>query len=87
MFRNKRRISRWWLVLAIVLGTLIGGLLGDWLGNWLPLARMGIEIGNTTPFVIKTNLLEMSLGILVRYNLGSLLGLLIGALVFRYFDR
>ena len=87
MFRNKRRISRWWLVLAIILGTLIGGLLGDWLGNWLPLARMGIEIGNAAPFVIDTSLLTMSLQILVRYNLGSLLGLLIGIIVFRYFDR
>jgi uncharacterized membrane protein YfcA len=87
MFRNKKRLSRWWLVLAIVLGTFIGGMLGDWLGNWLPLARMGIEIGNAAPFTLDTNLLTMSLQILARFNLGSLLGLLIGILVFRYFDR
>ncbi len=87
MFRSRKRISRWWLVLAIVLGTLIGGLLGDWIGNWLPLARLGIEIGNAAPFILNTNLLMLNLQILARFNLGSLLGLLLGILIFRYIDR
>jgi len=87
MFRSRKRISRWWLVLAIVLGTLMGGILGDFIGNWLPLARLGIEIGNTAPFAINTSLLMMNLQILARFNLGSLLGLFIGILIFRYFDR
>lgn len=87
MFRSRRRISRWWMVLAITIGTFIGGLLGDFIGNWLPLARLGIEVGNSVPFIVETNLLSMTLQMLVRFNLGSILGLFIGILVFRYFDR
>ncbi|MCE5197100.1 MAG: hypothetical protein LLG09_08255 [Negativicutes bacterium] len=87
MFRSKRRISRWWLVLAIFLGLLIGGLLGDFIGNWLPLARLGLEIGNVEPFILTSALLDLSLQFMIRFNLGSLIGLLISILIFRLLDK
>lgn len=87
MFRNRRRISRWWLVLAILCGLLIGGLVADFIGRWLPMAKMGLEIGNMEPLRIDTNLLKLELQLLLRFNLGSVLGLLIGILVFRFFDK
>lgn len=87
MFRTKRRLSRWWLVLAIVIGMLLGGLLADFIGQWLPLARLGLEIGNADSFHVDTTLLKLDLQILMRFNLGSLLGLLIAIITFRFFDN
>lgn len=87
MFRSKRKISRWWLVLAIFLGLLIGGLLGDLIGNWLPLARLGLEIGNVVPFILHSAVFDLSLQCMVRFNLGSLIGLLVAILVFRLLDK
>ncbi len=83
MRRGRRQSSFWGWVLVIFIGLFAGSWLGSYLSRWLPFLSTGIEIGNTTPLVISSSIIDLTFKLLLRFNLGSLIGLLLAVLIFR----
>lgn len=67
----------------ILVGLLIGSWLGSYLSRWLPFLTTSIEVGNTSPLVIDSAIIDLTFKILLRFNLGSLVGLLLAIFVYR----
>ena len=82
--RNERRI--WVAVLICALGMFLGGLLAHFLGQnfeTIRWASIALEIGTENPWQIASPLIDASILLRVRFNIGSLLGLIIGLLIYR----
>ena len=74
------------LFLLLVVGSLLGSVLWQLLEPILPAAlSRAFTIGTTTPFQLDLQFMVLTLGLLIKVNIGALLGM-IGALLF-YFRR
>lgn len=75
----------WLLLIFILSGIVIGGLLGElstkvsYLG-WL---SYGKDFGIENPFTLDFGILKMTLGLVVKINIASIIGLLIAVFVYR----
>ncbi len=83
MRRGRRQGSIWGWILVILLGLFVGSWLGSYLSRWLPFLTTSIEIGNTSPLVIHSSVIDLTFKMLLRFNLGSLVGLLLAVLIYR----
>ncbi|MGE5654736.1 MAG: DUF4321 domain-containing protein [Bacillota bacterium] len=83
MRRGRRQSSYWGWILVVLLGLFVGSWLGSYLSRWLPFLTTSIEIGNTAPLIINSSVLDLTFKLLVRFNLGSLVGLLLAVLIYR----
>lgn len=79
----------WLLIFFILLGGLLGGLLGEILKAMAPagplqdlFARVH-EIGLTTPFTLDLKLFSVTFGFILRINLFSILGILLGVYIYK----
>lgn len=74
------------LLLLLVVGSVLGSALWQMLDPVLPAAlTRAFSIGTTTPFQLDLQFMVLTLGLLIKVNIGALLGM-IGALLF-YFKR
>lgn len=83
MRRGRRQNSIWGWVITGLLGLFLGSWLGSYLARWLPFLKTSIEMGNTAPLVIHSPVLDLTFSMLVRFNFGALVGLLLAIFLYR----
>ena len=79
-FKNYQ--SPWILLVLLLIGGLLGSLLGDLLGGYLPFLRKGTEIGFPAT-TLNLHVIKLTLGFLLKINLMTVLGFLLGFFLFR----
>ncbi len=79
---NSSRLS---LILLLLAGLVIGGFIGDWLSSYLTFSFLnyGQTFGLTSPFVLDLSVLVVTFGFTVKFNLASIIGILIAFIVYR----
>jgi len=72
-------------ILFVLAGLVIGGLLGDLASNvdWLNWLSFGQEFGLRDPLVLDLNVLTLTLGLTIRINIASKIGVIISLIVYR----
>jgi hypothetical protein len=77
------------LLVVLILGALIGSVIGEVIGALAPggyvaaIFTKGINPGITPPAVLDLKVLTLSLGVTMRINLASALGIALALLVYR----
>lgn len=74
--------SPWILAALLIIGGLLGSLLGEALGVYLPFLRKGTEIGFPAT-VLNLHVVKLTVGFLLKVNLMTVLGFLLGFFLFR----
>lgn len=79
----------WILLIFILSGLVLGGLLGEVAGKieWLWWLGYGQEFGFSTPFVLDLGVLILTLGLIVKINIASIIGLILGVILYRFFVK
>ena len=81
----RRGKNNWVLILFILIGLVIGGIIGEiaseidslwWLGY-------GKQFGFTQPVTLDLNILRLSLSVLVKINIASIIGMALALVVYR----
>ena len=72
-------------ILFVLAGLVIGGLLGNLAANvsWLNWLAYGEEFGLMDPVVLDLNVLTLTLGLTIKINIASIIGVIIALLVYR----
>lgn len=73
------RRNRWsvgLLIFLLILGMIVGGTIAEALSDKIPLLTKGISIG-FSPFTLDLYFLNLTFGLNLRFNLGSVLGILL----------
>ena len=72
-------------ILFVLAGLVIGGLIGDLASNvsWLNWLSFGQEFGLRDPIVLDLNVLTLTLGLTIRINIASIIGVIIALVVYR----
>ena len=75
----------WILVLFILAGLVIGGLIGELASHidflwWL---AYGNEFGISTPFVLDLSILKLTIGLMIKINIASIIGVIISMFIYR----
>jgi hypothetical protein len=79
----RRGISVWLLVLLVAAFAILGNLLGEALSGILPLLGRAVSLGLNPPLVADLNFLHLTFGFGLSLNLAGLIGLLLGAFLYR----
>ncbi|MGB9856674.1 MAG: DUF4321 domain-containing protein [Dictyoglomaceae bacterium] len=74
MRRNKW--SSGLLIFLLILGVIIGGVIAESFRNKFPFLTQGITIG-FSPFILDLYFINLTFGLNLRFNLGSVLGILL----------
>lgn len=79
------RRDRMTLILLLLAGLVIGGFLGEWLGGNPTFAFLnyGKTFGLTQPLVLDLNVLKLTFGFTVKFNLASIIGIVIAFIIYR----
>ena len=81
-----------WGIIVIVVGALLGSFIGGFIGHAFPegvvhdLFAKEISAG-LSPAVLDLRVLELTFGCLFKFNVPSVIGILISAVVFRSFSK
>lgn len=77
--------TKWALFLFVLAGIFIGGLIGDYLGNmpYLGWLKIGTSFGIDPPFVLDLEVLKLSVGIIINFNIASLIGIAVSLFIFK----
>ncbi len=72
-------------VLFVLAGLVIGGLLGDLAANisWLNWLSYGQEFGLQEPIVLNLNVMTITLGLVIKINIASIIGVIVSLLIYR----
>lgn len=72
-------------ILFVLAGLVIGGLLGNLAANvsWLNWLAYGEEFGLMDPVVLDLNVLTLTLGLTIKINIASIIGVIIALLLYR----
>ena len=78
---NGRLIS----ILFVLAGLVIGGLIGNLASNvsWLSWLAYGEEFGLMEPLTLDLNVLTLTLGLTIKINIASIIGVIIALVVYR----
>lgn len=81
----RRGASGWALFLLVFAGIVIGGFVGEWLGayqsfSWL---AYGKTFGLVSPVVLDLNMLVITFGLTVKFNIASIIGIVIAFIIYR----
>lgn len=77
------------LLVIVILGALIGSVIGEVIGTLAPggyvekVFSRGVNPGITPPAVLDLKVLTLTLGLTVKINLASLLGIVLALLIYR----
>lgn len=82
----KRSGNGWLLVLFLLGGVLIGSLIGEILGAYahLDLFTKSLSIGTSAPLQLDLLILDITLGGTLHINFGTILGLILGILLYKW---
>ena len=72
-------------ILFVLAGLVIGGLIGDLAGNvnWLNWLAFGEEFGLKSPIVLDLNVMAITLGLTIKINIASIIGVVIALVIYR----
>lgn len=77
------------LLVIVILGALIGSVIGEVIGTLAPggyvekVFSRGVNPGITPPAVLDLKVITLTLGLTVKINLASLLGIVLALLIYR----
>jgi hypothetical protein len=77
------------LLVIVILGALIGSVIGEVIGSLAPggyleaVFSKGVNPGISPPAVLDLKVLTLTLGITLKINLASLLGIVLALLIYR----
>ncbi len=82
---NSRK-NNWILVIILLCGIVLGGYIGTLASkvsflNWL---AYGNTFGLTSPIVLDLGILVLTFGLTIHINIASIIGLIIGIIVYRF---
>ena len=69
------------LILLLLAGLVIGGFIGEWLSA--SFLNYGKTFGLTSPVVLDLNVLVLTFGFTVRFNLAGIIGIIIAFFIYR----
>ncbi|GFI62205.1 hypothetical protein IMSAG049_01381 [Clostridiales bacterium] len=77
--------SRLTFILLILAGLVIGGFIGDWLSSYpaFSFLNYGKTFGLTTPLILDLNVLVLTFGFTVKFNLAGIIGIVIAFVIYR----
>lgn len=72
-------------LLFVLAGLVIGGLIGNVASNvnWLSWLSYGEEFGLMEPILLDLNVLTLTLGLTIKINIASIMGVIIALIVYR----
>lgn len=72
-------------IIFILCGIVIGGLLGEISKsvNWLNWLSYGESFGISNPLTLDLGVLQLTLGLMIRINVSSIIGMIIAIFVYR----
>ncbi len=77
-----RRQSRAWVwIIVLLTGAIVGSVIGEVLSNVAPILARGFSIGLQPPFNLDLNVVSLTLGFSVQFNLAGAILVLILVLV------
>ena len=81
----KNHHNRWILFLFLLAGMVIGAFLCALLGKYPVFAwlNFGRVFGLTQPIVLSLGILSMTLGFTIDINIGGIIGMILGGVVYR----
>ena len=81
----KGESKAWILILLILSGIVVGGLVGELTKNidWLSWLGYGQEFGLSNPLTLDINVLKLTFGLTINFNIAAILGILIA--IFCYY--
>ena len=73
------------LILLLLAGLVIGGFIGEWLGTYpaFSFLNYGKSFGLVQPVVLDLNVLSLTFGFSVKFNLASIIGIVIAFVIYR----
>lgn len=77
--------SKWISIIFILSGLVIGGLIGELTANinglwWL---GYGMNFGMETPLILDLSVIKITLAIMIKINIASIIGMIIGIFIYR----
>ena len=89
MYSKSNGRSKWTLFLFLLAGIVLGAFLGAYLGKYPAFEWLGYgrTFGLTTPFVLSLDVLKFTFGLSFNVNIGSLIGMALGAIAYKLSDR
>ncbi len=81
----RRGTSGWALFLLVFAGIVIGGFVGEWLGGYQSFSWLayGKTFGLVSPVVLDLNVLVITFGLTVKFNIASIIGIVIAFIIYR----
>jgi len=72
-------------IIFILCGIVIGGLLGELSGgiSWLNWLSYGKSFGFSDPFTLDLGVLQLTLGLMIKINVASIIGIVISIFIYR----
>ncbi|MBE5941392.1 MAG: DUF4321 domain-containing protein [Lachnospiraceae bacterium] len=82
---NSRK-NNWVLVIILLCGIVLGGYIGTLASKvpFLTWLSYGNTFGLTSPVVLDLGILVLTFGLTIHINLASIIGLIIGIIVYRF---
>lgn len=73
------------LFLLIFAGIVIGGFVGEWLGGYPSFSWLGYgkTFGLISPVVLDLNVLVLTFGLTIKFNITSIIGIVIAFTIYR----
>ena len=81
----RRDSGRLTLILLVLAGLVIGGFIGEWLSSYptFSFLNYGKTFGLTSPLILDLNVLVLTFGLTVKFNLASIIGIVIAFIIYR----
>ncbi len=75
------------LIIFMLCGIVIGGLLGELTNSvtWLSWLSYGKQFGISTPFTLDLGVLQLTLGLMIKINIASIIGIILAIFIYRKF--
>lgn len=72
-------------IVFILCGIVIGGLLGELSKsiNWLNWLSYGQSFGFSDPFTLDLGVMQLTLGLMIKINIASIIGIVVAVFVYR----
>lgn len=75
------------LIIFVLCGLVIGGLIGELTKDisWLSWLGYGQEFGTYTPITLDLGVVQLTLGLMFKINVSSIVGIIIAIFIYRKF--
>ena len=75
------------LIIFVLCGLVIGGLIGELTSgiSWLSWLGYGQQFGLSTPITLDLGVVQLTLGLMFKINISSIVGIVIAVFIYRKF--